>query len=206
MYMLQTWSEHSFQDLASVTHGHGTVREKGLDTCYMLPICIRTGGSNECCFGIRLVHGNGCTPGMTRQAHQCHTRGYWQMLAQYPPLLVELNGVFVTFCSTCGCLTLLAPQRELPSDMPQAKSKSTKCLDAVDATTLTPLLQQSHVRVRKCRSCSHAFGKSRTHSLPNHADHIPPLARWLIHSGQVRPGQVRSGQLARPDGSPDGTH
>ena len=28
MYMLQTWSEHSFQNLASVTHGHGTVREK----------------------------------------------------------------------------------------------------------------------------------------------------------------------------------
>ena len=39
-----------------------------------------------------------------------------------------------------------------------------KCLDAVDATTLTPVLRQGHVRVRTCHSCSHTFGKSRTHS------------------------------------------
>ena len=80
MYMLQTWSEHSFQDLASVTHGHGTVRGKG---------CIHV----TCCQ---------FASGMSRQANQCHTRGNWQMLAQYPPLLTELNGVFVTFCMLIG--------------------------------------------------------------------------------------------------------
>ncbi len=112
----------------------------------MLPICLRTGGSNECCFGIQMVHVNGGAHGMIGQANWWHTRAS--------------NNWVIGKCShrigRCGCswvmilysfvplddglgLTLPAPQRGLPSDM-QA---------------------QSQVKSKVCMSCPSIFFSSR---------------------------------------------
>ena len=88
--------------------------------CEILRICPRTGGSSECCFGMRLVHEHGGTRGMNdwtsklmaymrfRQLGQRHS------LAQEPALWMQLNndiifplsGVLVSHCLRPkeGCL------------------------------------------------------------------------------------------------------
>ena len=76
----------------------------------MFRICLRTGGSNECCFGIRPRHDWTSKLAAYTQFQQL---GNWQMLAQGRPLWMQLSDDLLKFCSTTGANSWRKPRRTL---------------------------------------------------------------------------------------------
>ena len=60
----------------------------------MWRICLRTGGSSECCFGIGLVHENENVHGMIGQANWWHTRGFRNQATRKSQFCEELPVFF----------------------------------------------------------------------------------------------------------------
>ena len=129
---LNAWSERN--NVSNIT---GSLR------C-MLRICLRTGGSSECCFGIRLVHGGAL--GMIGQASSWHTRDFinWAI------------GKALRRIRRCGCSWVLI----LSNFVPFADVLVSHCLRPKEGHAGAKSQSKLYVRtvLRNSRGLSKIFG------------------------------------------------